>query len=302
MAAKTQDRGKGSDATSELRPTAELIRRQLRTALYKARRAAGMTQKATAGELDWSLSKVVRIEQGVGSISPSDVRLLLSVFGVADKKRIDHLVELARQARDAPSWENFGSVMSDSFRDLVAQEGSARQIWKHEPTFVPGLLQTEGYTRAALAALGRHGKDLEDRANLRAKRQLLLEQEVQPELHFVLGEAVLRRPVGGTATMRELIRHLVALNARPNVNLHLLPLAAGAHPVMGTPFTILQFDIPDLDDVLYLEDGQSRTSESDDPEKIKAFISHYNVVQEMADKYGSFDEQALQLLADLFAD
>ncbi len=53
-------------------PNAEFLRHQLRIALRRARAGAGMTQKAAAERLDWSVSKTVRIEQGVVPVSTGD--------------------------------------------------------------------------------------------------------------------------------------------------------------------------------------------------------------------------------------
>jgi hypothetical protein len=37
------------------------------------------------------------------------------------------------------------------------------------------------------------------------------------------------------------------------VTLQILPFSAGAHRAMGSPFTILRYDEPDLRDVVYME-------------------------------------------------
>lgn len=47
-------------------------RRRLRAELRKARQEAGQTQEQVAAAMDWSLSKVIRIETGTVSISAND--------------------------------------------------------------------------------------------------------------------------------------------------------------------------------------------------------------------------------------
>src|SRR5690348_10070276 len=72
--------------------TLEVKKRRLRGALRQARADAKMTQKAAADELVWSTSKIVRIEQGIVPVTPTDVRAMLYLYGITEKSRIDDLV------------------------------------------------------------------------------------------------------------------------------------------------------------------------------------------------------------------
>ena len=74
------------------------MRRRLRVALGD-RDAADLTQRAAAEALDWSVDKIIRIEQGAVGITPTDLRALLGVYGVTDAKHVDDLVELAGGCR-----------------------------------------------------------------------------------------------------------------------------------------------------------------------------------------------------------
>lgn len=290
---------RGAGGTSE--PSAEYLRRRLRIALAKARTAAGLTQKATADALDWSTSKVTRIEQGVVPVSPSDVRVLLAVYGMADADRVDELVSLARQAREAKSWAEYDDLISQPFRELIGQEQSAARIWKYEPLTVPGYFQTGAYTRALFAALGQVGSEADRRAEIRAKRQFILELDPGPEMNVVIGEAALVRPVGDTATMREQLNQLIDFSSRPNIRLFMLPFSAGAHPGMGEAFTVLQFDDEDVDDSLYLNDAERRSTSRDEPAEIDRYLQRYNLLQDMALATGTFEQHAAQILERLYS-
>lgn len=284
------------DPAGEL-PDAEVLRRRLRIALRNARNAAKLTQRATADKLDWSASKIVRIEQGTVPVAPSDVRVMLALFGVTDKARVEGLVAIARDARDAKSWDAYDDILSPSFKELIGQEAAASSIWKYEPSLVPGYLQTGNYSRALLSVLGHAAEDVARRAEIREKRQRILDLQDGPELHIVIGEIALVRPVGGADVMREQIKHLIELSKQPTVDLHLLPFAAGAHRGMGEPFTVLQFDDPDLDDSLYLEDAKKKTTSRDDPTEVESHLELFNVIEELADRHGSFEDQAKRLFA-----
>jgi hypothetical protein len=49
--------------------------------------------------MDWSASKVVRIETGAVGISVTDLRALLTYYEIKDERQTEELVELARAMR-----------------------------------------------------------------------------------------------------------------------------------------------------------------------------------------------------------
>src|SRR5260370_28450968 len=79
-----------------------LLRRRLRTELRNARLNRDLTQDQVAREMEWSLSKMNRIEKAKTGISANDLKALLPLYGITDRKRTDELVRLARAARQAP--------------------------------------------------------------------------------------------------------------------------------------------------------------------------------------------------------
>ena len=65
--------------------------------LREERRHAGRTQREVAEEMDWSESKIYRIEKGTVSISTTDLRALLDYYQVTDENRISHLIRMKRE-------------------------------------------------------------------------------------------------------------------------------------------------------------------------------------------------------------
>lgn len=276
---------------------AEVLRRQLRIAIARARQASGMTQRATAEALDWSVSKVVRIEQGAVPVAPSDVRVLLGLFEEKDPNRVDGLFQLAKQAREAKSLSDYNDVTSASFRELVAQEGSASTIWKYEPAVVPGYFQTADYAVNLLMSLGYTADGAARRSQLRVERQRILDNRT-PEINVVIGEISLRRLVGTKQTMRDQIRQLIEVNKLPQVSIHILPFVAGAHPGMGRPFTILQFSDDDLIDSLYLDDAEKGSTSLDTPGQVEHYLNLYGQLLNLASSDAVFEELAGRILEE----
>lgn len=58
---------------------------------------------------------------------------------------------------------------------------------------------------------------------------------------MVIGEEALLREIGGPDVLRGQLAHLRRMAELPNVNIQVIPLKAGAHVALGTPFTLLRF-------------------------------------------------------------
>src|SRR5690349_10068965 len=80
----------------------ETLRRRLRQELKNYRALAGLTQREVAEAMDWSPSKVNRIEAGIVTVSINDLRALLTLFGVT-AETVNELVEVAKLSKRS-SW------------------------------------------------------------------------------------------------------------------------------------------------------------------------------------------------------
>lgn len=234
-------------------PDPAVHRRRLRNELRKAREAAGLKQLDVAKEMDWSQSKLIRIETGAVNISTNDLKALLHHYGV-DRARIAELVELARAAREAPRWNTYRDVVTPAFLAFLGYESSASIIRSYEPQVVPGLLQTEEYARAILKVVEPDAKRIERHIELRSERQDILVGDDVPDLHFIMDESVLYRHVGGASIAARQLVHLREMADRPNITVRVAPFRAGYYPMMRVPYVIFEFPEDTAESVLYLED------------------------------------------------
>jgi transcriptional regulator with XRE-family HTH domain len=230
-------------------------RRRLALELRRFRDAAGLTCEEVAEHLECSTSKISRIETGRVSVSPRDVRDMLQLYGVPGPQQ-DSLVQLARESRQKGWWHAYSDAIEPRFATYIGLESAASEIRIYEVTLIPGLLQTEDYARAVIAAGAVDGapEAVERNVAVRMARQPTLLTEDPPQLWTVLDEAALHRRVGGSGLMRMQLEHLLEMSALPNVAIQVLPFGAGAHPAMGRPFVILAFPERADPDVVYLED------------------------------------------------
>jgi transcriptional regulator with XRE-family HTH domain len=222
--------------------------RRLRTEQGISREQAGAAIRAS----EW---KIHRLENGQVSFKERDLVDLLRLYDVTDPEQTTALLTLAREANEAGWWVQYSDVLPQWFRAYVDLEAAAMLIRTYQAQLVPGLLQTEEYTRAVIhgAQLDDSPEEAERRVALRIGRQTLLTRPDAPMLWAVVDESALRRPVGGPKVMRALLEWLIEVSRMPRVVLQILPFNAGAHPAMVGAFSILRFAGRELPDVVYVE-------------------------------------------------
>ena len=209
--------------------------------------------------MEWSLSKIIRIETGSVGISITDLRALLQHYGVTDAVQHDELVALARAAKVRPWWDQYKGLASAPFLLSLGYESAAAIIRNHEPIVIPGLLQTEEYAKHLLTLATPEDQlaTIPPRLELRLERQERLLQAGGPELHFIFDESAIMRAVGGPDLMRRQVRRLQELSEHPRVTMRILPLTAGYPlPNYGVAYVLYEFTDPEEDVVLYLENPE----------------------------------------------
>ena len=237
-------------------PSPLLLRRRLRTEIRTARLDKELTQEQVAKAMDWSLSKMNRIEKAKTGISTNDLKVLLPLYGITDKKRTDELVALARAARQPGWWSPYSEYAPPLLLELIDYESAAAAISQFETMLVPGILQTEEYASAILQAF--YGeKPTAERVTalleLRTKRRDLVSSENAPRFSFVLDESVIHRVVGSPAVTSRQFMHLVDMAKRSNVTIQIVPFTAGLHPGMTSPFEVVQFEDTPEENIVFLE-------------------------------------------------
>jgi transcriptional regulator with XRE-family HTH domain len=240
-------------------------RRRLRTELRRTRTEADLTQEQVARAMDWSLSKIIRIETGAVGISTNDLRALLQLYEIHDAERTAGLIELARASRQSSWWSKYRGDISPQFLQFIEYEESASVSRFYEPLLIPGLLQTEEYADKLIRKLAGPGTPtglIETRLTIRLTRQQhLLEQDspLQTSI-FVIDEAAIERLVGERAIAPAQVERLISLAKKPNVAIEVIPFRAGLHRGMLEPFIVLEFPDAEDSDVLFIESSQDLIS------------------------------------------
>jgi transcriptional regulator with XRE-family HTH domain len=242
-------------AASEDLPTGPMALRMMMGAqLRRLREARGISRYAAGEAIRASHSKISRLELGRTGFKQRDLADLLTLYGVDDETERAHWLDLAKQTNTPGWWREYSDIMPAGFEHYLGLEQAATIIRGYEVQFIPDLLQTTRYARAAirLAHPFAPAAEVERRIRMQAKRQRVLCRPRPPRLWIVIDEAALRRRLGGGATMRHQLRHLIQVTEYPHVTIQVMRFSAG-HAAVGGPITILRFSDLELPDVVYLE-------------------------------------------------
>jgi hypothetical protein len=228
-----------------------LRRWELAVALRRMREAKGRTIDQVSQDLTeqlgpgFSSAKISRMETAKRGVNARDVRDLCVYYEVGAAER-DRLVALSRTTRERDVWlERY-----ESLGTFIALESIAVRVRTFESVYVPGLLQTEAYSRFVESKTVldeeakplRGGLDVDGRVALRKKRQARLTGDGALELHAIVDENVLRRRVGPPELMRDQLAYLIEVAALPSVTLQVLPVALGLYPGSeASGFALMEF-------------------------------------------------------------
>jgi transcriptional regulator with XRE-family HTH domain len=254
-------------------PSPAVQRRRLRAELRRARLDAGLTQEQVASAMDWSLSKLIRIENGTVGISTNDLKAILLHYKITDESHTAELLSLARASRERSWWSGYGDGVPKRLIQLIEYETAANTVRNFQSFIVAGLLQTPDYARASIRQLAPDMPEdqVETRVQIRTKRQELLKRSDAPLMFFIMDEGVVRRSVGGKSVMRGQLQRMIDVAEMTNVTIEVVPFNVGVLPSMNAPFVIYEFPDAADDDVLYLEDGRGDPLSRDDQDEILSF-------------------------------
>jgi transcriptional regulator with XRE-family HTH domain len=227
--------------------SAQQARQLLADRLRELRRDAGLTAIELAARAGWERTKVSKIEHATRPPSAEAIDTWCRLCGAEDE--IPDLIASLRAAEGMwVEWrrmERSGLRHAQQARQPLYER--TRQFRAYSCWRIPGLIQTEDYTRAALRAYQqRRGlrDDVESAVAARMKRQAVLRRDGRTAA-FLIEESALRNGFGGPLVMQAQIAHLAEATNWPSVSLGIIP----ASPDRGVAGPAEDFWIFDNDQV-----------------------------------------------------
>jgi transcriptional regulator with XRE-family HTH domain len=193
----------------------------------KARFAAGLTLAEFGQRVGYDPGQISRIENG--RRPPSELFAQMCDRACPDLNGwFSEFFAESRTWIATPPW----------FRSWVEHEQHAPALRIWQPGVLSGLLQTEDYARAILAAdPGVTDDQVTARLAARLSRQAILSRDGPPAVWFLVDEAALRRCVGSSQSMAAQLAHLTGVARLPNVTIQVMPNVAHAGLLGGFAVT-----------------------------------------------------------------
>ncbi|MFE2043466.1 helix-turn-helix transcriptional regulator [Streptomyces sp. NPDC059477] len=227
-------------------PTARQLR--LATELRRLRDAAGLSAREAAKLLGVSPPHISQIESGHTGVSESRLRRLASNYACSDPELIDALVAMATD-RTRGWWEEYRNSLPAPFLDLAELEHHSTYRSDVEFLFIPGLLQTDDYARAAFSSRVPElsEEQLELRVRHRIQRRVILEEPAPVPYKAIVHEAALRVRLGDRATSRAQLARVLELSEADHITVQVTPFDLDHFGGSWTPMMLSGGAVPSLD-------------------------------------------------------
>ncbi|MBL1081763.1 helix-turn-helix domain-containing protein [Streptomyces actinomycinicus] len=236
--------------------------------LRRLRSERGLSLRDLAKEVGWDSSQFSKLESGQTLGGPEVVQALDQFYGTPGL-----LVTLWELAVADPT------QFKEQYRRYMVLEAEATSLWQYSVSRPPGLLQTAGYAREALAAGGLKGEELDQQVEARTGRRKVLEGDDPPPFRVLLSEAVLRNSLRDHREWWGQLERLAEAAAQPNITVHVLPFGSGLHGLDSTDVMFLR--LLDGRTVAYAE-NDVHGELIDEPSKVERFHRTYDAVRDLA--------------------
>ncbi|MDG6107578.1 helix-turn-helix transcriptional regulator [Dactylosporangium aurantiacum] len=276
-------------AASENTPA--VARRTVRLAIKDARTAKGLTQTQVAEAMEWSLSKVMRIESGEVTISQNDLRPLLAYLGVREKSRVDDLVQAAKASKQRRQWwdqPKFAGLLTPAMKQWFSYEVEATSMRIFCAVYFPGFLQTPDFARSMVAFFNDELTEAEIAARIETRalrRQGLAARKVKPNAQVLLDQSVLLRTMGQPEMLGRQLSDLLSAIEEGWVTARVMPFT---HPSPGIGnWEIFYLGAEDLEHAVLYRENSTKDEIIDDEAGLLRHLSQWDKMW-----HGSFDEVA----------
>lgn len=260
--------------------TPAVARRTVRLAIRDARTALGFTQSQVAEEMEWSLSKVMRIESGEVTISQNDLRPLLAYLGVRDKAKVETLVQAAKASKQRRQWwdqPRFANLVTPAMKQWFSYEVEATSMRIFCNGFFPGFLQTTEYARGVLTAYEDElsAEEIAVRVETRTlRRQAIAQRRVRPEAQVLLDESVLLRTLGNPGLLGRQLTELLGAIKDGWVTARIAPFTLP--PAGSSNWEIFYLGVEDLEHAVLYRENSTKDEIIDDDAGLTRHLKQWN--------------------------
>jgi len=201
-------------------------RKELGARLRQLRKSAGLTGQALADATGQHFTRVSRIENGAQPPTERNIRDWCTACGAEDQ--IPDLIATAQSVESA--YQEWARLSRSGMRRLGALDSiptyrRTTTFRIHEPIVMPGIFQTEAYTRRTLTfwyAFLDAPDDMDATVAAKAERTAIALSPAK-RIAVVLGEQALHTRFGTPAEHADQLTHLLSLVRLPFVSVGVIP-------------------------------------------------------------------------------
>lgn len=215
----------------------------LGAALRQAREDKQLLLRELAAMIKRDIGVVSRWETGDRTPKPEQVAQILTKLEV-DGERYDEIMTLAYGTNES-QW--VATTLPEQKQQLAAYvdwEQGATRIVEVAPLLIPGILQTREYIRGIMMAARVSPNEIALRVTSRLGRSDAITKPKPARLHVFLGQSALSQEIGGRSAMVGQLDHLLAMAAKPNIDLRVVPDHQGWHPGLEGAFALIESPRP----------------------------------------------------------
>lgn len=222
-----------------------VARWELGLRLRQRREQLGIDVATITARLEFSRNYWSAVENERRILSKEKLTTLLELFEFDDDEEKE-LLELREVAKQHGWWSRYSGLIRDELLRLYGLEYGAYAVRTFESLLIPGLLQTPDYARALIASdiANVPQVEVDQRVEMRMRRQERLFEEDPLRLTAVISEATLIQQTGGPEVLRGQLRHLVSTieGNLDTIEVRVIPFATTAGGILGaSTFHLLEF-------------------------------------------------------------
>lgn len=222
--------------------------RQLMSELKRVREDANLSGQRLGELLNWSQSKVSKIENGRTRPSMNDIEAWAGACSLSEEDTANLLDIAEGVVSESRPWTARHGSLASRNSAIGQTEQEMTGLRNFQPAVFPGLLQTADYARRVITFLDVAGqRDVAAAVAVRMERQAVL-YDTSKQFEFILTEAAIRWRPGPRSLMLAQLDRLKSVATMPNVTIGIIPLNEEATALCLGGFTI--FESPDQPYVL----------------------------------------------------
>lgn len=222
---------------------------ELALRLRQRREQLGIEVRTITDKLSFTRNYWSAVENDRKILSAEKLSALIALYEL-DEDEGRELLELRERAKQRGWWTRYSALFNTDVFRFFGLEHGAKNVRTYESLLIPGLLQSEDYARALMAAdVTVRQVEIDQRVQFRMRRQQLLDGDDPLSFCAVISEAALRQRIGGREVLHAQLLHLAkVIESHPDtIEVRVIPFDAPGCGLFGaSTLHLIDFESPRL--------------------------------------------------------